>query len=317
MKTAKIILRQIVALLLGAFGLGFVMTNPVRAQDAVSIAVGNTYAFTVPAVVSRYYITTDSLDKNQKQVVMQNYRFIIIAERGDYYIIQFPKWTGADSISRNLNERLVEAKPPEVTSTRPNASSRTAGRDTARSTIRSTNLQQSVSSRLFFAVQKKDLEKIVYRIYPRWRRPEVAAGTVIIPVKMRFNQFDFSRDFALGFTLGPRWRISEHREHYLHLLGAFNVNIITVDSASTEGRIKKSTDKGALGLGLGLVFDFNGPQAGIFTGFDWLGRRDKSNWVYQGHPWLSVGMGFTIFSRNNSSPATQSSTNSLDSGKKP
>ncbi|MBG8554378.1 hypothetical protein [Hymenobacter guriensis] len=252
-------------------------------QNAVAIAVGNTYAFTVPTVVARHNLTTHTTDTTQRQIALENYRFTIVEERGSSYIIRFPQWQGGDTASVSLNKRFVRQ-------TSPGAAIGGGG---------------SASSLLFFSVLKQDLEKKVYRIFPRFGRPEVASGTVIIPVKMRFSEFDFSRDFALGFTVGPRWRISERREHYFHLLGAFNVNIVSVDSASTEGRVKTPTDKGALGLAVGGVFDFNGPQVGLFIGKDWLGRRDKSNWVYQGETWVSLGMGFTIFSRANNSATSQ------------
>ena len=66
--------------------------------------------------------------------------------------------------------------------------------------------------RLFFLSTDPDLPAKVARWHPLPRRPEVAAGTVILPVNMRLSPFDFSRDFALGLTVGPRWRISHYQE---------------------------------------------------------------------------------------------------------
>jgi hypothetical protein len=279
-------------------------------QTSVAIAVGNSYAFTVPTVAYRHYLTTHKTDTTQKRIAQENFRFTVVDTRGNYYIIKFPLWKesggdnsngkkggGKTSKSQQLNEQFVS---PAASSSEQIRSSN----DTIGLGIGPRNTGNSIAERLFFAVPKQELEGKVYRVYPTWGRPEVAAGSVIIPIKMRFSEFDFSRDFALGFTVGPRWRISSQREHYLHLLGAFNVNIVTVDSANTAGVMKRPADKGALGFALGGVLDFNGAQLGAFVGTDWLGRRDRSNWVYQGKPWVSLGLGFTIFSRSSNAAPT-------------
>lgn len=165
---------------------------------------------------------------------------------------------------------------------------------------------------LFFFVSSVALDQKVINYFAKTRilEPDVAGGTVIIPVKMRFNQFDFSRDFALGLTIGPRWRMTSYRDYYINWLFAFNVNIATIDSASSGGKVRQTTDKGALGAATGVVFDFNGPQVGVFLGWDWLSNRDKiaTNWRYQGKPWISAGLGFTIFTRNPTSSAIQPTT---------
>lgn len=258
-------------------GMASLLPQAGRAQTttSVSVAIGNTYAFTVPTTVTPCTLDGTPTGTPAK-IARAHYEFTIVDATATAYIITFPVWSNNPVLTTEFAEKEIT---PAVKNAKGNVT------------------VPAVTVPLFFTVSKDDLEKKVYRVYARWGAPEVSTGTVIIPVKMRFSEFDFSRDFSLGFSMGPRWRISRRRDHFVHLLGSFNVNIVNLDSANTNGRIRQATDKGALGLGLGGVFDFNGAQVGLFTGWDWLGRRDRNEWAYQGKPWLSMGLGFTIFSR--------------------
>ena len=74
--------------------------------------------------------------------------------------------------------------------------------------------------------------------------------------------------------------------------------------------MRRPADLGARGTARGLVFDFNGPQMGLFAGLDWRTHRDQvaSSWRYQGLPWLSVGVGFTLFTRHAGAPTATQTT---------
>jgi hypothetical protein len=42
-------------------------------------------------------------------------------------------------------------------------------------------------------------------------------------------------------------------------------------------------------------------QFGVFTGWDWLSKSNVDNWRYQAKSWLALGIGFSIFSKENAS----------------
>lgn len=118
--------------------------------------------------------------------------------------------------------------------------------------------------------------------------PGITAGTAIVPIKMRFGDFDFSKDFTIGSTVGASWRISHNHESYVSLLIGFGVTSVTVDTV----------DHAAITPTLGLVFEFpKNIQLGIFTGWDFISKNDLPEWDYQGKTWLSVGIGYTILSK--------------------
>lgn len=158
----------------------------------------------------------------------------------------------------------------------------------------------------FFKVKATELENRIIKVTARTnpRRPALTAGAVIIPVKMRVNRFDFSKDVTLGTAIGPSWRVSKYSDHFFNILLGFGITSVTVDSASTRGFITKSTDRSALTPSVGFLLDFNGVQAGLFVGSDLISRKDETKWRYHGRPWFSLGLGYTILTKQSAARNT-------------
>lgn len=150
----------------------------------------------------------------------------------------------------------------------------------------------------FFLISAEDFNNNSQEYYHR--KPTFTAGTVIIPIKIRFNQFDFSKDVTLGTTVGVRQRMSPYSNNFANLLLGFGVSSVSLDSISTRGTVMQPTDRSALTASLGFVLEFNTVQVGIFTGLDYISNNEQTNWVYQGKPWLSIGFGYSILSRQSS-----------------
>jgi|GEM_PF-5990835 len=289
-----------------------------------AVATGSTYVFTRPVLVSRFNLATLLPDTPRvTYLIPASYRFTVVKVVGATAVIKFVRFTEPDTsavtrVVAGLSGKKKKGVPPSSTPGKGRALNRLlVSRPLPEAALRNSQLPRDpvapAEETLFFAVPTDELLRNAVPWQGLSWRPQVAAGTVILPVKMRLAPFDFSRDFALGLTVGARWRISRYQPHYVNALFAFNANIVTIDSLSTGGRTRRATDLGALGTAVGAVLDFNGPQVGIFSGLDWLSRRDQvaTNWHYQGRPWLSVGVGFTLFTRNGSgsaaaAPATQS-----------
>lgn len=150
----------------------------------------------------------------------------------------------------------------------------------------------------YFTISSEGLSDIAIRRFVlNGYRPSFVAGAAIIPIKVRFNSFDFSKDVTLGTTIGASWRISKYSEHFVNLLAGFGITSVSLDSTSTNGQIKLPSDRSALTPSLGLVFDFNGVQAGIFSGIDMISYKEQTQWMYNRKPWLSIGLGYTILSK--------------------
>jgi len=162
----------------------------------------------------------------------------------------------------------------------------------------------------FFLVSQEDFANNTKARYHL--RPSFTAGTVIIPIKIRFSEFDFSKDITLGTTVGARMRLSSYADNYANLLVGFGVSSVSLDSLSTSGTIMQPVDRSALTPSLGFVLEFASVQVGIFTGIDYISDNSQTNWRYHGKPWLSTGFGYSILSRQ--SQSTQNSNQNQPNG---
>lgn len=150
--------------------------------------------------------------------------------------------------------------------------------------------------RRYFAVSPTDLSDRAVRIFPKgW---SFTAGTILVPVKMRFADFRFSKDITLGPSFGGRWRTSHTNEWFLHTLFSFGITSVSLDSVSTGGSVPQPLDLAAVTPSLGVVMDFDGFQFGVFSGVDLISDNERFNWAYHGEPWLSIGLGYSILSRD-------------------
>lgn len=166
--------------------------------------------------------------------------------------------------------------------------------------------------RKYFCIKASDLvEGKVRKKYQTWK-PLLSVGALAIPVKIRFGvnpdssqhvPMDFTTDFTLGSTAGIKFRISKYDKNYLNLLGGIGITSVIADSTSTRGVVKESNSKlSAFTMTTGILAEFNGFQVGGFVGWDFVGRSvskfGNSAWDYQGKPWIAIGMGYQIISRN-------------------
>lgn len=149
--------------------------------------------------------------------------------------------------------------------------------------------------RKYFLLAASDLDKKAVLRYNT--RLSFTAGTVLIPVKIRLQKFDFSKDFTVGSTAGIKCRLSPFLKNYINFLLGVGISSVTLDYRSTNGIIEDTFDVPALTPSLGCVFDFNNTQAGIFLGSDYITNNEEYNFIYHGKLWLSFGMGFTILSQ--------------------
>jgi hypothetical protein len=136
------------------------------------------------------------------------------------------------------------------------------------------------------------------------------AGNVLIPVKLRLNKFDFSKDFTLGPVAGIKLRLSHYTRNCINFLFGLGVTSITLNDQSTDGHIEEDTEIPALSPCLGAVFDFfNQTQAGFFVGWDFVSNNESVNFIYNGKTWISFGLGFSILTRGSPAAAKEEEIN--------
>lgn len=169
------------------------------------------------------------------------------------------------------------------------------------------DLEARMTSRLvkkrYFKVDRADFEIRArpFKFKSLKKRPEFTAGTIIIPVKVRFSDFQFSKDITLGPYFGGKWLISNYNPNYFSFgltTGITSVTLLPRDVGSAS--IMEAQDVSAFTLALGGILEFNRVQLGIFAGLDWINNNKGDSgidWNYQRKPWLSFGLGYSIISR--------------------
>lgn len=129
---------------------------------------------------------------------------------------------------------------------------------------------------------------------------DFVVGSIITPIKLRFNPFDFSKDLTIGSSFGIKQSIDVNKQVSFHYIIGFGISTATLDSASTRGKTIKIVDLLAFTPSAGFLLEAGNAQIGIFLGLDYLSNTNniKYDWIYQGKPWLSFGIGYSLLSFN-------------------
>ena len=129
-------------------------------------------------------------------------------------------------------------------------------------------------------------------------RYALSLGNIISPLKIRLYPFDFSRDLMIGSTIGLRYQPSASRALSCNLLLGLGLSQNSIDSSTTNGRLRIPTDVLTFTPSLGCVVEFGQAQLGLFTGWDVMAQNTpyRKEWIYSRQPWLALGVGYAIFS---------------------
>lgn len=175
-----------------------------------------------------------------------------------------------------------------------------------------TSLQQTLSSeevnahyykanQKYFRVERKVLEE--YATKDTKLIGSMAFGIVTLPFKYRIQKGkqDFSGSFNVSAAVGFTFARKEYRKSQYTILVGAGISNVTLDSASVSrnaNNLSSSNNFSALTMMTGVVLTYEKVQVGVFMGVDRLGIQNNLTygWRYQGDPWLSIGLGFSIFS---------------------
>lgn len=230
---------------------------------------------------------------NTLKLVPSNLKFTIITSVGDYYVLLFGNLKNEVTNSLNYTRSLGLANPTR----------------NQRKVRRLYQLSEDIlvnhasGNRRFFLMRKTMLDSVASIIIKRFLP---AYGSAILPFKFRSQTGDFKKDLAISGLGGMK--ISSTRGYFsFALVSGIGVSSVSVDSLNTFGVVKKTEERAAITIPLGVVIEWRKLQIGIFTGWDWLAKSSTDNWRYQGKHWLAMGIGFSIFSEEK--PAKQAETN--------
>lgn len=134
-------------------------------------------------------------------------------------------------------------------------------------------------------------------------------GVLAMPVKLRpfateSGQFEFLDGVSFGTTFA--WTCAQNRVtgRTASMFLYAGLSSFTVD----ESKIKEVRDDYKLTTfspGVGFLVEKNKIQLSLMTGFDFPAGKIQQKWVYRNMPWVSIGLGFSLFKiSNDESPQT-------------
>jgi hypothetical protein len=159
------------------------------------------------------------------------------------------------------------------------------------------------SSQVYFLINTVAIDNISQQIFPEFS-PQF--GAISFPFKYRPQSGVFEPTFSLSAAGGVRYdRKQENNFTWLGLIG-IGASSVQVDPSNSQATA--SSQLAAVTLSLSIMAQWKTVQFGISSGIDNILSGNSEKWVSQGKPWLSIGVGLTIFSNNTSGSASTTNT---------
>jgi hypothetical protein len=155
----------------------------------------------------------------------------------------------------------------------------------------------------YFKVSKEILQ--TYAVANSYILPSLTFGLLNFPFKYR-TSFSGNGDFAGAFNFGAAIGISARKKSYKNRTFSFisgysisNTVLNQSDVRRNEKDLVTANNYTSFSLSFGPMVEYNKIQVGAFIGFDFLNRlnQDRFGWRNQGKLWFSIGIGYTIFSK--------------------
>jgi hypothetical protein len=243
--------------------LGLLLLNNLTKAQMISSDKNRYYEFLVECPIYKCNITGKIID-TALLVAPPNSKFILVDMKQDQCIIRFTMFSNNKKTNNKKSYTSIE----------------------------------DYTSYTYFTITKAQLDFKAVLI--KKSDIDLVVGTIITPIKLRFSPFDFSKDISVGSTFGIKYNLNQDKQSAVAFLIGTGISSISVDSFSTHGRTQKSADLLAFTPSIGGVIEMGNAQVGIFLGVDFISNVNqlKYDWIYQGKPWLSFGIGYSMFSFN-------------------
>ncbi len=167
----------------------------------------------------------------------------------------------------------------------------------------------------YFKVRTDDVKNYAeeYDFFGR----QLIFGVINFPFKIRGivgNKVDFSGAFNIGAAVGLKTRKYSYEKWsniWLLGVGIANVDLDASSVSMNAEELDSANNFSALSISFGHMWEYEKVQLGIFIGWDRISRlnHDRFDWDYQNKPWLSIGLGYSIFGSADEKKARVSGTN--------
>ena len=239
--------------------------------DAQNINLNTTYLLTQNLTLQ----TCDAVGNNpgSSQMVFRGFEFKVDKVLTNDVVIHFLKWTkDAAKNTAYFNSKSTTANTPDI----------------------------------YFLLPLNQFQTTI----EKHRKAPFALGIAIVPIKMRFGNskkskatidsryFNFESAVSLGFSVGCNVKLDKSKftaRNNLAFLAGISLSSVPLDSFTTKGFLKTNTNNASITGHIGMLYQIDNFQIGVFTGIDYLAGEVGNQWKYRNKPWVGIGLGYSIF----------------------
>lgn len=157
---------------------------------------------------------------------------------------------------------------------------------------------------VIYSMSIKDFKKSTSIVY---NRVEWKMGVFTVPIKLRFNDFNFESNVNIGTNIGAKIRIDRRQEKGFAFEPLIGIGLSSINLNKDNSNIIDSSNLSAFSFNGGIIFHItDNVNLGAILGFDYLSGNDqkKYDWKYNGNGWLGLGINiaFSTGSENTRNP---------------
>lgn len=155
------------------------------------------------------------------------------------------------------------------------------------------------SLKKYFIMSKSDYENGTINAGIE-KRLSIIGGALTVPLKLRFEDWrinDFSKDITLSSVAGLKIKDRSKLGGYWIPFAGLGISSVSLDSVNTNGELRGSSDRSAISVTSGIMYETDkGLQISLTGGWDHLRKSENLDWCYNGNFWIGFGVGFSLLS---------------------
>jgi hypothetical protein len=125
----------------------------------------------------------------------------------------------------------------------------------------------------------------------------IVLGLITLPYKLRpQNNTSFDSEFNLNASLGVLVFGKFFGNTKLYIQAGSGLGSVSLNTSNAPGlNADQAQNVSCFTAFSGLMVQYKDVQAGFYFGGDWIKNNSKYNWESQGKSWISLGIGFKVF----------------------
>jgi len=256
---------------------------PFLILSQTDIKIGENYVITTGVAV----FDSDIFGLHSKktyQIARIGSRFKVTEETDTTYIIQFYNWTlpktRTEKNAKYFDSQLNKIKKYNLKTVELNEKG-----------IVNLNAE-ALENQKYFVVYKLNMDKKCISVddYSKWNS---VSGAIVLPFKLRPQTGDFTKDVTINGMVGAGYKFSKN--HTLNGILGLGIASVTLDSLNTKGKLNKASERAAISINTGFVYQYKQIQIGVMLGWDFLNQTSADNWIHNKKYWLGLGVGVNLF----------------------